>query len=207
MSTDFSKSETAVNLMRAFAGESQARNRYTFAADEMKKKGYYFLYNIFTLTANQEKEHAKIFYDHLKTLSGTNIIIPDAGYPVDNYGEPEKLLRAAVHNEYEEFESVYPSFAKTAREEGFGAAAYSFEMIAKIEETHGKRFACFAKLMEDSAMFKGDEDTEWMCLNCGNVHKGNPPERCPVCAEGKGYFVPYKYYCFVAEQYGLSTIL
>lgn len=207
MSVDFAKSKTAVNLMRSFAGESQARNRYTMAGDALKKKGYFFLYNIFRITADQEKAHAKVFYDHLKVLSGRNIIIPEAGYPVGNFDEPEKLLRAAAHNEYEEADSVYPSFAETARSEGFASIAFSFEEIAKVEKIHGNRFSCFAELTEQSKLFSGSEDTVWMCLNCGHAVKGTVPERCPVCSEGKGYFVPYKYYCFVAEKYGLSAEL
>lgn len=207
MPNDFSKSQTAVNLMRSFAGESQARNRYTMAGDALRKKGYFFLYNIFRITADQEKAHAKVFYDHLKSLSGGSIIIPEAGYPVDNFDEPENLLRAASHNEFEEADSVYPAFAETARNEGFASVAFSFEQIAAIEKKHGERFECFAKLMEQSKLFEGSEDTVWMCLNCGHTVQGKVPERCPVCSEGKGYFVPFKYYCFMAEKYGLPAAL
>ncbi len=199
--------KTAENLMRAFAGESQAYMRYTLAAECLKQKGYYFLYNIFNLTAKQEKAHAKIFFDHLKPIAGENLFIDSAGYPANNFDEPEKLLISAAHGEQEEAEKVYPAFAETARSEGFTAAAQSFEQIAKIEDTHRRRFECFAELTKSCRLFKGDESAEWMCLNCGNIVKGNPPERCPVCSEGKGYFVPYKYYNFLAEKYGIADIL
>lgn len=204
---ELKNSKTAENLMRAFAGESQAYMRYTLAADSLKKKGYYFLYNIFKLTANQEKAHAEIFWNHLKPLAGENIPIEDAGYPAEKFEEPEKLLSAAAHNETEEYEKVYPAFAQTARKEGFAGIAVSFEKIAQIENMHAKRFLCFAELMNGCRLFKGDESTQWMCLNCGHIFNGNPPERCPVCSEGKGYFVPYKYYNFIAEKYGIAEIL
>lgn len=203
MSAAFESSRTRENLIRAFAGESQARNRYDMAAEYAKQKGYYFLYNIFTLTANQEKAHAKIFYDHMKQLGESSCLIPQAEYPVYSTEDIEKLLRFAQHNEYEEYEKVYPAFAETAREEGFAQIAYSFEKIAAAEKVHGDRFGCFAELMERSALFSGNESTEWICLNCGHIFKGaKVPERCPVCSVSCGYFVPYKYYCFIASRYG-----
>ncbi len=205
MSVSFSQSETKINLMRAFAGESQARNRYTFAADKAKKMGCYFIYNILTLTANQEKAHAEIFYNHLKSENGSTVMIENAGYPVDNYDKIEDLLRSAQHNEYEEADKVYPEFARAAKEEGFNEIAYSFEKIAAIEKVHGDRFGCFAELIENSKMFTGEDDTEWICLNCGNIYKGrNIPKQCPVCQYDQGYFVPFKYYKFIAEKYGLA---
>lgn len=207
MAVSFNSSQTKINLMRAFAGESQARNRYTFAADKAKKMGCYFIYNIFTLTANQEKAHAEIFYNHLRQANGENIDISPAAYPVGNYDTPEELLRSAQHNEYEEYEKVYPDFARIAREEGFLDIAYSFEKIAEVEKTHGDRFGCFAELLENSRMFTGDKDTEWMCLNCGHIYKGaNAPKQCPVCSVAQGYFVPFKYYKFMAEKYGLPLL-
>lgn len=190
--------------MRAFAGESQARNRYTFAADKAKKMGCRFIYNIFNVTANQEKAHAEIFYNHLKKENGGTVVIDSAGYPVDNYDKIEELLRSAQRNEYEEHGTVYPNFAKIAKEEGFNDIAFSFEKIAEIEKVHGDRFGCFAELIEKSKMFEGEEDTEWICLNCGHIHKGKlVPKQCPVCQHEQGYFVPFKYYRFVAEKYGL----
>jgi rubrerythrin len=199
---DFKKSETRINLMRAFAGESQARNRYDFAASKCKTAGYWFLYNIFTLTANQEKEHAEVFYNLLQSENGDNIVLDCPAFPVNNEDDPVKLLEAAVHNETEEATDSYAKFAETATEEGFADIAYIFESIAKIEQAHADRFDCFAKLLKKSALFKGDENTEWICLNCGHIHKGPvAPKSCPVCKHAQGYFVPYKYYHFIAEQY------
>ncbi len=207
MSVNFSESKTKVNLMRAFAGESQARNRYTFAAGKAKKMNLWFLYNIFTFTANQEKEHAEIFYNHLKQENGKKITIDSADYPIDNYDRIEELLRSAQNNEYEEYEKVYPEFARIAKEEGFNDIAFSFEKIAEIEKTHGDRFGCFAELIEKSRMYEGDENTEWICLNCGHIQKGkNVPKQCPVCQHAQGYFVPYKYYKFIAERYGMAEL-
>jgi rubrerythrin len=199
---DLKNSQTKINLMRAFAGESQARNRYDFAASKCKTAGYWFLYNIFTLTANQEKEHAEVFYNFLKPENGKNIGISEAAYPVNIEEEPEKLLAAAVHNETEEAKDSYPEFAKTAADEGFGDIAYAFESIAKIEQMHADRFKCFETLLKKSKLFKGDENTEWICLNCGHVHTGpTAPKSCPVCNHAQGYFVPFKYYKFLADSY------
>ena len=204
MSVNFSESQTKINLMRAFAGESQARNRYTFAADKAKKMGCWFIYNIFNITANQEKAHAEIFYNHLKKENGGTVVIDSAGYPIDNYDKIEDLLRSAQHNEYEEHGTVYPNFAKVAKDEGFNDIAFSFEKIAEIEKVHGDRVGCFAELIEKSKMYEGEDDTEWICLNCGNIHKGRlVPKQCPVCQYDQGYFVPFKYYKFVAEKYGI----
>lgn len=208
MSTEFNSSQTKINLMRAFAGESQARNRYTFAADKAKKQGLFFIYNIFTLTANQEKAHAEIFYNHLKQANGENIELDLAAYPVNNSDRIEDLLSSAQHNEYEEYEKVYPAFAQTARDEGFPEIAFSFEKIAEIEKTHGDRFGCFAELIKNSKLFEGDDSTEWLCLNCGHIHTGKAVAKiCPVCQSDQGYFVPYKYYKFVAEKYGCADLL
>lgn len=207
MSVNFSESKTMENLMRAFSGECQARTRYTLAAESAKKKGYYFIYNIFTLTANQEKVHAGIFMEHLRKAGIPSVTISDITYPTVLSDTPEQLLDMSRSFEYEEYEELYPAFARTAREEGFPEIAFSFEKIALIEKEHGDRFGCFADLMAASRLFKGNEDTEWLCLNCGHIHKGSEvPERCPVCAEGRGYFVPYKYYLFIAEEYGLPAI-
>ncbi len=201
---EFSSSITKENLMRAFAGESQARNRYTFAADAAKRQNYEFLSRVFQLTADQEKAHAEIFYNFLKQSNGDNIAIEGA-YPVDNYDDIVKLLTSARHNEYEEFETVYPAFAKTAKDEGFLQIAAAFENIAAIERVHGDRFGTFASLIERGLLFKADntnEQTEWLCLNCGHIHKGPmAPQNCPVCHADKGFFVPFKYYDFKENGY------
>ena len=190
MAVSFNSSQTKINLMRAFAGESQARNRYTFAADKARKMGCYFIYNIFTLTANQEKAHAEIFYNHLRQANGENIDISPAAYPVGNYDTPEELLRSAQHNEYEEHDDVYKHFGAIATSEGFSAVAASFNMIANIEKTHGDRFGLFADLLEQNKLFVSDVETAWMCLECGNIYYGTTvPEICPVCHHSKGYYV------------------
>lgn len=182
-------SETKINLMRAFAGESQARNRYTFAAGQAKQQKLHVIEAVFTFTANQEKEHAEIFYNHLKELSGETIQI-DGGYPVDAAQDMAKLLRMAQHNEFEEFDPVYPAFGATAKEEGFAKVANSFDMISKIEQTHGERFGNLADLLEQGKLFLSDVECGWMCLNCGYVFTGKgAPEKCPVCDHDKGYFI------------------
>ncbi len=189
---NFRDSETKENLMRAFAGESQARNRYTFAASQAKKDGLYVIHAIFGFTADQEKEHAEIFYQHLKEMAGDTIFI-DGGYPVDIAQDVTQLLRMAQHNEYEEHDSVYKQFADKAEEEGFSRIAASFRMIAEIEKIHGDRFGKFAKLMEEGKLFVSDAAVEWMCLNCGYVYKGtNAPSVCPVCSHNQGYFIRFE---------------
>lgn len=189
MSCDFKKSETAKNLMRAFAGESQARNRYTIAASVAKEKEYHLIDMIFTFTANQEKEHAEIFYNHLKELNGENIEI-DGSYPVNNSLCLEELLNAAAHNEYEEHDVVYKSFAATAQKEGFMQVAASFEKIAEIEKIHGNRFKKYAELIKNNTLFEANGGDDWLCLNCGHIHKGEKaPLICPVCQHKQGYFI------------------
>lgn len=182
-------SETKLNLMRAFAGESQARNRYTIAAKEAKKKNLYVIEAVFKFTAEQEFAHAKVFYEHLTELAGENIKI-DGGYPIDISESAAQLLRYAEHNEYEEYETVYKSFAEKAKEEGFLQVASSFETIAKIEKVHGDRFGKFAKLLEENKLFVSDVDCEWICLNCGFVLSGKQaPPVCPVCKHNRGFFI------------------
>ena len=189
MAVQFKDSETKDNLMRAFAGESQARNRYTFAASQAKKENLYVVQAVFEFTANQEKEHAEIFYNHLKELAGETIHV-DGGYPVDITDSVVELLRHAQHNEYEEHEPVYKTFGDKAMEEGFTEVAHSFHCIAEIEKLHGDRFGHLADLLEQNKLFISDVKTGWMCLNCGFVIEGfKAPENCPVCQHDKGYFV------------------
>ncbi|MCH5344764.1 MAG: rubrerythrin family protein [Acetatifactor sp.] len=189
MAVDFKSSETKDNLMKAFAGESQARNRYTFAAAQAKKEKLQVISAIFAFTASQEKEHAEIFYDHLKELAGENIAV-DGTYPVDISDQVVDLLKMAQHNEYEEHDPVYKTFGEKAKEEGFNRVAASFFQIAEIEKTHGDRFGRFAKLLEEGKLFVSDVEVEWMCLNCGFVYKGtNAPAMCPVCQHDQGYFI------------------
>ncbi len=186
---DFKNSETAKNLMRAFAGESQARNRYTLAAGKAKKQGLPVIQSVFLFTAEQERAHAQVFYDYLKELQGQNIRI-DGAYPVDQYESSLDLLKAARHNEYEEFQDVYQSFGNIAREEGFAKIAGAFLKIAEIEKIHGDRFQLFADFMEKNQLFVSEVETGWMCLNCGFVFRGTKvPASCPVCDHEQGYFI------------------
>ena len=187
--TEFQNSQTMINLMRAFAGESQARNRYTFAADLAKQQKLPVLQAVFLYTAGQEKEHAEIFYDFLQDLNGTTIEI-DGGYPVDLDKHTLEHLKKAAHNEREEHDVVYKAFGDIAEQEGFFQIAQAFRMIAKIEKTHGERFEQFGKLMEEGKLFTSDVETGWVCLNCGHVHYGTAaPAQCPVCSHEQGYFI------------------
>ena len=189
MAVEFKNSETKDNLMRAFAGESQARNRYTFAADKAKEQKQQVISRVFMFTAEQEKQHAEIFYNHLKEMSGETIHI-DGGYPVDLTDDLVELLRKAQHNEYEEHDDVYKNFAQKATEEGFPQVAKSFLLIAEIEKVHGDRFGRFADYLEQNKLYVSDVKTGWMCLNCGFVYEGEKaPEKCPVCDSDKGYFI------------------
>lgn len=187
--TDFRASETAKNLMRAFAGESQARNRYTFAAGLAKQQKMASVEMIFKYTASQEKEHGEIFYKHLSALDKETIVI-DAGFPVDLEQNTLAQLRAAIHNEFEEHDQVYKNFGDIAEREGFTAVANSFRMIAQIEQTHGERFKYLADLLEEGKLYRSDVSTGWICLNCGHIHYGTEaPQKCPVCSHDQGWFI------------------
>lgn len=189
MAVDFKNSETKDNLMRAFAGESQARNRYTFAAAQAKAEQLQVIEAVFTYTANQEKEHAEIFYNHLKELAGETIHV-DGGYPVDLTEDVAQLLRMAQHNEYEEHDPIYKTFGNKAQEEGFLKVAKSFFLIAEIEKVHGDRFGKFAELLEKNQLFVSEVKTGWICLNCGYIYEGeSAPQNCPVCDHDRGYFI------------------
>lgn len=192
MAANFKTSQTRENLMRAFAGESQARNRYTFGAEQAKEQKLPVIEALFTYTANQEKEHAQIFYNHLKSLSGETIFI-DGGYPIDLTENLANLLRMAQHNEYEEYNNVYKNFAQKAREEGFYQVESSFSLIAGIEKIHGDRFGRFAEYLEQNKLFVSDVKTGWLCLNCGYVFEGTQaPKSCPTCHHEQGYFIRFE---------------
>ena len=192
---DFQNSQTKDNLMRAFAGESQARNRYTFAGAIAAKKGHHMLADVFYFTANQEKEHAEIFYNHLKELTGKSIMV-DGSYPVDTYNDVLSLLKSARHNE-----DVYPHFGTIAREEGFHKIAQDFFNIAEIEKTHGRRFEKMATLLENGQLYASQQPCCWMCLNCGFVFEGTQaPQQCPVCLHDQGYFIRLKDAPFSCEN-------
>ena len=182
--------ETHKNLMRAFAGESQARNRYTFYAGIAQKQGYPLVADVFNYTAEQERMHGKIFFEYLaEEFNGEEIEI-DAAYPVDLYQENTvKNLLASVAAESHEHEQVYPTFARVAKEEGFNQIAATFNMIAKIEETHSQRFAAIAKDMQNDTLFTKPTPVAWHCEVCGHIHYGvAAPAICPVCKHAKGYF-------------------
>ena len=199
MKKELLHSETAKNLMRAFAGESQARNRYTFAAGEAKKAGLYAVGEIFRFTADQEKEHAEIFYKHLSSLAGETLHI-DGGYPVDIADDVASLLSMAAHNEYEESDVVYRAFGETAREEGFLSVAASFFAIAAIEKLHGNRFSEAARLISSGKWLTGDGEEGFLCLNCGHIYTGKEvPSVCPVCQHDRGYFIRMSLAPYTAE--------
>lgn len=186
---DFKTSQTKDNLMRAFAGESQARNRYTFAAGMAVKQKQHMIADVFLFTANQEKEHAEIFYNHLQQLAGETIFI-DGGYPIDISEDVISLLKSAHHNEYEEYQDVYQNFSEIAKQEGFLKVAQDFKNIANIEKTHGDRFQEIAALLENNQLYVSNVTCQWMCLNCGFIYEGTAvPERCPVCDHDQGYFI------------------
>lgn len=188
---DLRGSKTYENLMRAFAGESQARNRYNIASSAAKKDGFHVVGAIFDYTADQERAHGKVFYNKLKDFAGDNISISGA-YPVDSYDDTVKALRAAQHNELEEWNEVYKSFGETAREEGFTEIAHLFERVARIEKTHADRFGRLADEIENGSIFKRDEEIAWMCTVCGNIHVGKEaPEICNVCQHPQGFFMPF----------------
>ena len=204
---EFRESRTRENLMRAFAGESQARNRYTFAASAARSANLHWIERVFTFTANQEREHDELFLKALAQCEGENIHI-DATYPVENTAwTPARLLRAAQHGEYEEAHKVYPSFAQVAREEGFVALASTFEMVAAIDKTHGDRFGQLAERAEQSRLFTSEQETAWLCLNCGHVHSGTQaPPVCPVCKHAQGYFVRVEATEVIAPKNGSFVI-
>ena len=185
----FAHSQTRENLMRAFAGESQARNRYTIAAGIAHKSGLEVIQGLFLFTADQEKAHAKQFYRQLHDLGGQTIRV-DGTYPVDLYADLLDYLRAAQHNEYGEWEHDYANFASTAMEEGFPLVGKLFENIANVEKIHGDRFGRYADMLEQGRLFASDTKVEWMCLNCGYVVEATAaPAHCPVCRHPQGYFV------------------
>lgn len=189
MASNFLTSQTRENLMRAFAGESQARNRYTFAKQTALENNLYVISEVFRFTAEQEEQHAKIFYDLLQESAGKNVDIT-AGYPADVYNDVQKLLDSAVHNENEEFADAYPKFAEIAKQEGFAKIASKFTLIAEIENIHRMRFEYYSKLMKQDKLFKEDKPVKWMCLNCGHIHESTEaPLVCPSCGVRQGYFI------------------
>ncbi|MBK5253373.1 MAG: rubrerythrin family protein [Peptostreptococcaceae bacterium] len=180
--------KTAENLMKSFAGESQARMRYTYYSSKAKKDGYVQISNIFMETAENEKEHAKRFFKFLsESLEGETVQI-SAEFPVA-LGDTKSNLFAAAEGEQEEWTDLYPSFADTAEEEGFGDIAYVWREIAEVEERHELRYRKLLANIENDSVFEKDEDVEWKCNNCGYIHKGKiAPERCPACNHPQDHF-------------------
>ena len=178
-------SQTEKNLLGAFAGESQARNRYTYFASKAKKEDFVQISSIFEETANQEKEHAKRLF---KFLEGGEVEIT-AGFPAGVIGGTLENLKASAAGENYEHTEMYPGFAKTARDEGFNAIADVFEAIAVAEKQHEKRYNDLAANIEGDRVFKRDEEVVWRCRNCGYLHKGKEaPDTCPACEHPKAYF-------------------
>ncbi|MDD4214108.1 MAG: rubrerythrin family protein [Bacteroidales bacterium] len=177
--------QTEKNLLKAFAGESQARNRYTFYAKQAKKDSYEQIAEIFILTALQEEQHAKIFF---RFLEGGPVEIV-ATYPGGIIGTTEENLIAAANGENEEWTDLYPEFAETAEQEGFKKIATMFRLIAKVEAEHEARFLKLLYNVEGNTVFESEEEQEWICRKCGYLHKGKKAlENCPVCEHPKAYF-------------------
>ena len=185
---DFKKSETARNLLKAFAGESQARNRYTYFSSVAKKEGFEQISAIFLETAENEKEHAKIFFQHLSKLGGEALEIT-ASYPAGKIGTTKENLLAAANGEKEEWGKLYPEFEKIARKEGFKEIADSFKEIGEVEEKHEKRYRKLLSNIEQGKVFKKDKVVRWKCRNCGYIHEGKEaPDTCPACNHPQSYY-------------------
>jgi len=178
-------SQTEKNLLASFAGESQARNRYTFFASVARKEGYEQISAIFAETADNEKEHAEMFF---KYLEGGDVEIT-ATYPAGVIGDTEANLRAAAAGEKEEWGTLYPDFAATAEEEGFAEIAESFTEIGEVEEYHERRYRKLLANIRGGTVFRRAEPAKWLCRNCGYVHDGNEaPAICPACAYPRSYY-------------------
>ena len=184
MPKSLKNTETEKNLLKSFAGESQARNRYEFFAKIAKKEGYEQISNIFQETANQEKEHAKRFYKFLE--GGVTEII--ASYPAGIIGTTKENLKAAAEGENEEWTDLYPKFAETAEKEGFPEIANAFRMIAKVEAEHERRYLKLLQNISEDKVFIKDGKVWWKCLNCGYVYESEEAlEICPACLHPKAY--------------------
>jgi len=177
--------KTEKNLLASFAGESQARMRYTYFASKAKKEGYEQISAIFSETADNEKEHAEIFFKHLQ---GGDVEIT-AMYPAGVIGTTAENLLAAAEGEKMEWGTLYPDFAKTAEEEGFPMVAHSFKEIAKVESYHERRYRKLLENVKKKQVFKKDKVVKWKCRNCGYVHEGpEAPKACPACKHPQSYY-------------------
>jgi len=192
MAKSFKGSMTEKNLLAAFAGESQARNRYTYFASAARKEGYEQIARIFIETAENEKEHAKVFFKHLR---GGEVVIT-AGYPAGVIGKTLENLKAAAAGENMEWTTLYANFAKTAKSEGFPEVARSFEQVAKVEKFHESRYRKLINNVMKKEVFKKNKAVKWHCINCGYIFEGvKPPKLCPACLH------PQSYYEVLAENY------
>ena len=182
---DIKGTKTEKNILTAFAGESQARNRYTFFASKAKKDGYIQISEIFAETANQEKEHAERLF---KMLKGGEVEI-QAAFPAGIIGTTADNLKGAAGGENYEWTEMYPEFAKIAKEEGLNSIAEVFESIAIAEKQHEKRYLGLLANIEAGTVFKKDKPVVWRCINCSYLHEGEEaPKICPACAHGREYY-------------------
>lgn len=186
---NFSESKTKINLMKAFAGECQASERYSMASSFASKEGFYVIQQMFLTISNQEKEHGEIFYGFLKSFSGENIQI-DADYPIDIFDSTLGFLEKASKNEMEEFDSIYREFGNIAYSEGFEDISKKFFEIANIEKIHSQKFSKIVLLLKNDELFNSRDNSRWTCLKCGNVYDGTQiPKICPVCGHEQGYYL------------------
>jgi len=187
-------SETEKNLLKSFAGESQARNRYTYFASVARKEGFRQIEEIFQETADNEKEHAEIFFKYLEPVNEKVEIT--AKYPAGKIGTTEENLLAAAEGEKEEWGTLYPEFEKIAEKEGFKEIATSFKEIAEVEEQHEKRYRKLLENVKNKSVFKKPKTVKWKCRNCGYIHEGpEAPAVCPACKHKQ------EYYEVLAENY------
>ncbi|MCX6005311.1 MAG: rubrerythrin family protein [Chloroflexi bacterium] len=192
MAKSLKGTKTEQNLLKAFAGESQARNRYTYFAGQARKDGFMQIANIFEETAGNEKEHAKVFFEYLE--GGEVEII--AGYPAGMIKNTKSNLEAAAAGEHMEWTTLYADFSKIARDEGFPEVARSFKQISEVEKFHEGRYRKLIKNIAHNEVFVRKEKTKWHCTNCGYVHEGTEaPKECPACKH------PQSYYELLAENY------
>lgn len=177
--------QTEHNLLAAFAGESQARSRYTLFAKKAREEGYEQIARIFLITAEQELSHAELFFSRLEG----GVVNVNAGYPAGMVADTITNLREAAAGEREEWSDLYSSFASTAEAEGFPDVAAMFKKVAKVEVAHEERYLRLLERLSNGKEFTGEDDEEWQCMYCGYVHKGkSAPNRCPVCGKEQGYF-------------------
>ena len=189
MSKSIKGTKTEKNLLKAFAGESQAKNRYEFFAKVAREEGYQQIARIFEMTASQEQQHAKRFF---KFLEGGDVEIT-AMYPAGIIGTTAENLKAAAMGENEEWTKLYPEFAAIAKEEGFGEAAAAFTLIAKVEAEHEKRYNKLLKNVQEGTVFQKKEKVKWVCSKCGYVHEGEKAlDKCPACLHPQAYFEMYE---------------